>query len=196
MKLLAKIGLWGFLVGATASALYADPAGGWLSPNGVSGSTPGVTASPKDSAAVGAASALSPADLQARVHLLHDQTRADARHVQYLQQIARKEKDVIKLNCVNDKLVQIKPQMNLGDAAESQMDGANDAARITAFETMAQSAENVRRLREEADQCIGEPITQGSESSNSFTGPKAPDDPTKGFGNNPIEPPGYASPFN
>jgi hypothetical protein len=196
MKLLVKIGLWGFFVGATASALYADPAGGWLSPNGVSGSTPGVTASPKDSPAVGAASALSPADLQARVHVLHDQTRADARHVQYLQQIARKEKDVIKLNCVNDKLVQIKPQMNLGDAAESQMDGANDAARITAFETVAQSAENVRRLREEADQCIGEPITQGSESSNSFTGPKAPDDPAKGFGNNPIEPPGYASPFN
>ncbi len=196
MKLLPKIGLWGFLVGATASALYADPAGGWLSPNGVGGSTPGVTTNQTDPATASAASALSPADLQARVHLLHDQTRTDARHVQYLQQIARKEKDVIKLNCVNDKLVQIKPQMNLADAAESQMDGANDAARIAAFETVAQSAENVRRLREEADQCIGEPITQGSESSNSFTGPKAPDDPTKGFGNNPIEPPGYASPFN
>ena len=196
MKLLAKLALLGSLVGATATAIYADPAGGWLSPNGVGGSTPGTSPNPAAAPEPGAASSMSPADLQARVHLLHDQIRADARHVQYLQQIARKEKDVIKLNCVNDKLVQIKPQMNLGDAAESQLDGSNDAARISAFDTVAASADSVRRLREEADQCIGEPIIQGSESSNSFTGPQAPDDPTKGFGGNPIEPPGYASPFN
>jgi hypothetical protein len=197
MKLLAKIGLWGFLAGGTASALYADPAGGWLSPNGVGTSTPGAAPDPNAAVHVDAASALSPADLQARVHLLREQTRADARHVQYLQQIARKEKDVIKLNCVNDKLVQIKPEMNLADSAESQLGAANDAARIAAFDAVAQSADSVRRLREEADQCIGEPITQGgSESSNSFTGPTAPDDPTKGLGGGQIEPPGYASPFN
>lgn len=196
MNLLAKIGLWGSLVGATGSALYADPAGGWLSPNGVSGSVAGPAAEPTGAARADLTATLSPADLQARVLLLHEQTRADSRHVQYLQQIARKEKDVIKLNCVNDKLVQIKPQMNVADAAESQLSSA-DAGRMAVFDNIAQAAENIRRLREEADQCIGESITQGgSESSNSFTGPTAPDDPTKGFTGNQLEPPSYASPFN
>jgi hypothetical protein len=195
MNLLAKIGFWGFLVGATATALYADPAGGWLSPNGVSGGVSS-TVNPSGAVRTDLMRNLSPVDMQLRVHQLHDQTRADARHVQYLQQIARKEKDVIKLNCVNDKLVQIKPQMNLADAAESELEGSMDASRMGLFDSVAQAAENIRRLREEADQCIGEPITQGGESSNSFTGPQAPDDPTKGFGGTPIEPPSYASPFN
>jgi hypothetical protein len=212
MNLLAKIGLLGVLAGGTATALYADPVGGWLSPNGVSGgpsptNTTGTASSTGTAAAggiasygatggaTGVAAVLPLAELQSRVHLLHEQTRGDARHMQHLQQIARKEKDIIKLNCVNDKLVQVKPQMNIADQAESELEGAQDAGRMAIFDTIAQAAENVRRLREEADQCIGEPILQGSESSNSFTGPQAPDDPTKGW-NNPIEPPGYASPYN
>jgi hypothetical protein len=201
MNLLAKIGIWGILAGGTASALYADPVGGWLSPNGVGG---GASATVTGSTQAGGGTAgaggvtmnLTLPDLQMRVRQFHDQTRADARHIQHLQQIARKEKDIIKLNCVNDKLVQVKPQMNIADAGEAELEGARDTERMTIFEGISQAAENVRRLREEADQCIGEPIAQGSESSNSFTGPQIPDDPTKGFGGGPIEPPVYASPFN
>jgi hypothetical protein len=139
---------------------------------------------------------LSPAEVQTRVGIFHEQTRSDARHVQHLQQVARKEKDVIKLNCVNDKLVQIKPQMNLVDAGESELEGSTDATRMGVFDSIAQAAESIRRLREEADQCIGEPVTSGGDSSNSFTGPTAPDDPTRGLPGNDIEPPAYASPFN
>ena len=199
MKLLAKIGIWGLLAGGTASALYAEPLGGWLSPNGVGGgaSMTGATntASGSVTGTVGATMNLSLADMQARAHQLHEQTRADARHIQHLQQMARKEKDIIKLNCVNDKLVQVKPQMNIADAAEAELESSRDTDRLVIFETVSQATENVRRLREEADQCIGEPLQLGSESSNSFTGPQAPDDPTKGFGTE-IEPPSYASPFN
>jgi len=196
MNLLAKIGMWGLVVGVSGSALHADPAGGWLSPNGVGAGPPTTTTPPAD-ATRAATAPMSPEDLQTRVHLLHEQTRGDARHVQYLQQIAKKEKDVIKLNCVNDKLVQIKPQMNMADAAEAELGSSVDATRMAAFDSVAQAAENVRRLREEADQCIGESITQGgSESSNSFTAPPAPDDPSKGLPGKELEPPGYASPFN
>jgi hypothetical protein len=202
MNLLAKIGLWSVLVGGTAGVLYAEPAGGWLSPNGTSAGVAGsaqvggtVTAGPGDaSGSVNASVSL--VDLQARVHLLHEQTRADSRHVQHLQQIARKEKDVIKLNCVNDKLVQLKPQLNLADLSEVELEAAGDGTRVGIFEGIIQSAENIRRLREEADQCIGEPIAQGGDSSNSFSGPHAPDDPTKGFNRPEIEPPAYASPYN
>lgn len=216
MNLLAKIGLCGLLAGATASALYADPVGGWLSPNGMRGgrSPAGAaslagTASPTGTASgaapsggAGAMMALSPADLQVRVRQLREQTRADARHIQHLQQVARKEKDIIKLNCVNDKLVQVKPQMNIADKARDELAvldepaDAKHADRMAIFEAIAEATENVRRLREEADQCIGEPIVKGGESSNMFTGPHAPDDPTKGFDDGPLEPPVYASPFS
>jgi hypothetical protein len=198
MKLIRKIGLWGLLVGGTGSALHADPAAGPPNPNGAGGSIPSTAGAPLDpSAAHQEATPQSAAALQPRVQLLHEQMRGDARHVMYLQQIAKKEKDVIKLNCVNDKLVQIKPQMNLADASEGEMNSVADAARMSAFDNVVQVAANVRRLREEADQCIGEPITfGGGESSNSFTGPHAPDDPTKGLPGNQIEPPAYASPYN
>jgi hypothetical protein len=197
MNLLMKIGLWGLLLGASGSVLHADPAGGWLSPSGVSGTSPTTTTVDPTSARPGMTAPASAEDLQSRVHLLHEQTRTDARHVQYLQQIAKKEKDVIKLNCVNDKLVQIKPQMNLADTSEIELNSASDVARMTAFDSIARVAESIHHLREEADQCIGEAITQGgSESSNSFTAPPTPDDPTKGFSGPQIEAPSYASPFN
>jgi hypothetical protein len=195
MNLLGKVGLWGLLVGATGTGLSAEPSGGWLSPNGPSGApTVNPATAPADPAHP--AVVLSGPDVQVRVHQLHETTRADARHVQHLQQIARREKDVIKLNCVNDKLVQIKPEQNIVDAAAAELEGTADANRMAVFGNVAAAAENVRRLREEADQCIGESVTQGGESSNSFTGPQAPDDPTKGFNDTPIEPPGYASPFD
>jgi len=193
MNSLAKIGLYGLLAGGTASALYADPVGGWLSPNGVGGATTTTVTPGRDP--TGVLMVLSLADLQVRVHTLHEQTHADARHIQHLQQIARREKDIIKLNCVNDKLVQVKPQMNLADAGEAELGVSSDANRMAVFDTISQAAEGVRRLREEADQCIGEPVTS-SDSSNSFTAPQMPDDPSKGFGGGGIEPPSYASPFD
>jgi hypothetical protein len=199
MNLLAKLGLFGLLVGGTASVLYADPVGGWLSPNGpngVSGGAGTTGTGTTGSVQVGAPMTLSLADLQNRAKQLHGQIRADARHVQHLQQIARKQKDIIKLNCVNDKLVQIKPQMNLADSGRAELEGSTATTRMAIFDSISQAAENVRQLREEADQCSGEPVMQGGESSNSFTGPQAPDDPTKGFPGEPLEPPGYASPYN
>jgi hypothetical protein len=194
MKLLVKIGLLGLIGGATATAVHGDPPGGWVSPNGLSGGASSTSVS--GNAAVDLRGTLPAADVRARVQLLHEQLRADARHIQHLQQIARQEKDVIKLNCVNDKLVQAKPEMNIADGKEQELESAGDADRMMVFDAIGQVADNLRRLREEADQCIGEPITfSGGESSNSFTGPTSPDDPTKGLNGHPIEPPAYASPY-
>src|SRR5262249_17734511 len=41
-----------------------------------------------------------------------------------LQEIARREKDVIKLNCVNDKLLQLKQLLNIADQANNNMQEA------------------------------------------------------------------------
>lgn len=192
MKLLVKIGLTSLLAGATAGVVYGDPPGGWLSPNGL---TAGST-SPAANGAVDMRGSMGSVDLRIRIQILREQMRGDARHIQHLQQVARNEKNVIKLNCVNDKLVQVKPQMNIADLNEAEVEAAGDRERGSLFNAVASAAEGVRRLREEAEQCIGEMVNFGSESSNSFTGPRVPDDPTRGFGGGGIEPPSYASPFN
>lgn len=214
MKLLAKLGFLGLFLGlglglglGGATVVYGDPPGGPSGPSGQNGSTDPISPSGLSGgasatgvsghAAVDLRGTLPAADVRARVQIFHDQIRADARHIQHLQQVARQEKDVIKLNCVNDKLVQAKPQMNIADTKEVELESAGDAERMAVFEVIAQAADSLRRLREESDQCIGEPITfSGGESSNSFTAPTATDNPTAGFGNHPIEPPAYASPFN
>lgn len=222
MKLLTKIGMLSLLAGGTATAVHGDPVGGWLSPNGQTGRSMGTAApivvaqadpaAPSGvtvSSSVGGSANLGPGstggsaaytislgELQGRVKTMHDQTRADSRHIAHLQLLARKEKDVIKLNCVNDKLVQVKPQMNIADAAEAELESVGDSDRGAVFTQIVEAAENVHRLREEADQCIGEPIGNQNESFNSYTHPEIPDDPTKGFVGNEVEPPGYASPYN
>ena len=135
MKLLAKAGLLCLLTGAAATVVYGDPAGGWLSPNGLSGGASSTTAN--GSAAVDVRGNLPLVDVRVRVQVLHEQTRSDARHIQHLQQLARQEKDVIKLNCVNDKLVQAKPQMNIVDAKQAELESAGDAERMAVFEVIA-----------------------------------------------------------
>ena len=118
------------------------------------------------------------------------------RHVKILQASARRDKDVIRLNCVNDKLVQIKPQMNIFDQAIRAVENSSESDdRAALFADVSGASENIRRLREEADQCIGEP-TLSTESRSGFTGPDIPDDPYGDPFSPPIEPPGYASPFN
>jgi hypothetical protein len=166
VKSLSKLGIVA-LLGAGAAGLYAAPTG------------LGGDASP---------------DLQAsisRAQSVHAQALEDARHVQHLQQVARKEKDVIKLNCVNDKLVQIRPQLNMADRATGELNGGQKDALTQVIE----SGTAIHKLREAADQCIGEPVL-GDESTNSFTHPPI-NDPT---GTNPwttvFEPPAYASAVN
>lgn len=179
MKLLAKVGVFSML-GIALS--YGQPAG-------------------TDDAAkpvVKAEANLSFADMLSQAQAVREQILADFRHVKYLQETARKDKDVIKLNCVNDKLVQMKPQMNISDTAQASLAAAGEAGgeRASLFAEVTISGENIRRLREEADQCIGEP-TLATESQSGFTGPAAPDSPyTEEPFDTGIEPPGYASPYN
>lgn len=127
---------------------------------------------------------------------LQGESRQDLRTVLHLQELARKQKDVIKLNCVNEMLVQIKPQMNLLDEARTALPTTQDPTK--SFEDVQKAANSVRQLAEQAAQCVGEPES-GNESSNSYTHPDIPDDPFQGpdpFTTGPVEPPGYASPFS
>ncbi len=167
MKLLAKFGLTALLGGLGATALYADSSG-MLSAD--------VEAAVKDGQAI------------------HVAILADAEHVQQLRQLAHSEKDVIKLNCVNDKLVQLKPQVNIADQSQSEIPGSPDVAAV--LTRLREAADNIRHLRESADACVGKVGLAGEGSSNSFTAPTGIYDPTA---TNPwgatLEPPVYASPI-
>jgi len=68
--------------------------------------TPGTTTEGEGSAAVSTSDTsdtLTVADMQTQSLGMNEKVAADARHVVYLREIARKERDVIKLTCINDR---------------------------------------------------------------------------------------------
>jgi glucose/arabinose dehydrogenase len=125
---------------------------------------------------------------------LRKQVQLDLRHVLHLQAAARKQKDIIKLTCVNDKLIAMKPLANRFDMLYRELSGLlldASSERFAVYQNVATGADAVNKLRKEADQCAGETET-------GFTAPDLPLDPTKGdpFGDDGVEPPGYASPYS
>src|SRR5438045_7513795 len=77
-----------------------------------------------------------------------------------LQEIARRQKDVIRLNCVNDKLLQLKQLQNIGDQAHNNMQEAivrgDEDARYHEFGRITIAYQQAQVLSSEADNCIGE----------------------------------------
>lgn len=76
---------------------------------------------------------------------------------------ARNEKDIIKLNCVNDKLLQVKGNLNLAEQflnalnlAAAKMD---NSARQHEFSKIAITHQKVVILEQEAEACVGEEIS-------------------------------------
>ena len=131
---------------------------------------------------------------------LQTQMDQDLVHVGRLQAKARKDKDVIKLNCVNDKMVQMKARLNLADEDRAQITDALTLGNGRApdlFAAYSKSASDVRKLREDADVCVGVGPDYVGNSKLNVSNPAMPDDPTA---SNPfddaIEAPAYASPYS
>ena len=103
--------------------------------------------------------------------------------MKHAQALARAENDVIKLNCVNDKLVQAKALLNIIDAG-------NDQGPVLRQDTV-----QLHELRIAADGCAGRrQVNEGS--TNSFSGPEGASEPNpdwNGWGNT-FEPGTNASP--
>jgi hypothetical protein len=141
------------------------------------------------------ASVLSAEEMNQLAQSMRGQVRKDIQRVQYLQEIARKEKDVIKLGCVNDKFIALKAEANIFDAAHTELIGRlGGDDRVSAYEATSKAAIAVHKAREEADACIGN--KEMSTDSSDFRAPVLLDDPTTGMPFDiPVEPPGFASPF-
>jgi hypothetical protein len=124
----------------------------------------------------------------------------DGKRVEELKIEARKQKDVIKLNCINDKLLQIKQLLNILEDGMSKLSLAiaegNDGERYHRYTVIKISGEKIAGLRDEAEACVGEEISYLGPLSVDVDQPDVPDDPTDDdpWGD-PVDPPGYASPF-
>ena len=129
------------------------------------------------------------------------QMSAGQREILHLREVAKKNKDVIKLNCINDKLVELKAQQNVADGYAHELTTALDSnsdERFAAYASFDSTITQINVLTEQARACIGEPELYKQESGVEVEKPEIPDDPTVNpFGTElDVEPPAYASPFD
>jgi hypothetical protein len=180
-----------------ASALLVGVSGTLLAQPGA----PGAGDSGADVVKGAKAAVLSPAEMAERAAQLGAQSQDNLRATLELRLVARKDKDIIRLNCVNDKLLQMKALMNTLEIANEDLKsavGAQDQeALVHHYTQVTLSAENIKSLRQEANGCAGESSSYTGANTIEVTGPHIPDDPTSDpFGSGESEPPAYASPFN
>lgn len=107
---------------------------------------------------------------------------------------ARNTKDVVKLNCVNEKLTQIKGLLRISEQADVSMQEAIAKAEKQAseheFTKVMIARQKVEQLRAEAEECIGQLAFRTDENQTvEVEEPEGlPDDPT-----NPPPPPAIDS---
>jgi hypothetical protein len=145
---------------------------------------------------------LSPQQTVTEAHDYQTKMRATQLRVEKLVDTARKQKDVIKLNCVNDKMVRIRGHMTVADQTMASLDtaiGRNDGgARQHEFTRLIILFQKVQVLGTEAENCIGEDVSYvGDTKVEVEIDPNIPDDdPTQPLLPVPdVNRPPEASPF-
>jgi hypothetical protein len=177
MKSLRNLAIGALLIAGTGTLLVAGPD---------DSDAPDVTAPAMKMGSISAADMTVQADVM--VTNMHDMLR----HVTQLREKASREKDILKLNCINDKLVPMKGEVNLGDTMRHSLEqaiGSNDeSGRYAAYADLT-----VRR--DQADACVGDALTYIGSTDVQVTGPANPLYPPEP-GENEVEPPTYRSPFD
>src|SRR5688572_10106830 len=100
------------------------------------------------------------AEMSESIIVSEQQIHADGRQMMHLKEVASRQKDVIKLTCLNDKLIQYKAQVNIWDSGKVTFQSAttkSDADRETAYASLMVTANAVRDLRDQSNACVGEP---------------------------------------
>jgi hypothetical protein len=104
------------------------------------------------------------------------------KHIVELQEVARKNKDVIRLNCVNDKLLQVKQLLNIADVANTNLEEAlarnDEEGRYHEFGRITIAYQQVQVLNAEAETCVGEDLSFLGPTQVTVEQPEEPDDPT------------------
>ena len=151
---------------------------------------------------------LSPKEMRINSEKLINDMKAMLERVIAVQQVARKQKDVIRLNCVNDRLLQVKKLLNIAEASRNDMIEAiaaeNERERYHQYSKVKISHEKVTVLRDEAEACVGEELIFIGPTQVDVDKPDLPDDPTRddpfiltddAIEGDGLERPAFASPY-
>jgi hypothetical protein len=89
-----------------------------------------------------------------------DQMSKQAAAVEKLALLARSEKDIVRLNCVSEKLAQVRGLVRVSQQAETELresDARRDKNQTQhAFNKVQIAARKVGQLNQEAEQCVGQ----------------------------------------
>lgn len=154
-------------------------------------------------ASAGVEAKIDPAEMSSRASGSVAEMESIQGRLTQLQQQARESRDIIKLNCVNDKLLQVKQLLNIADSARASLGeaiaGHNEGDRYHQYTVITVSSEKARGLRDEAEACIGEELVFSGRASIDVDAPDIADDPTRtdpfALASFDIERPSYATPF-
>ena len=166
--------------------------------------TPGTkTASaPPPSTGVPSVREPSPAQMRKEAEESAQEMKGAVKKILGLIEKARAARDIVLLNCLNEKLTQMKALVRVSDQAnlnlqeflaKDQVEGAVHERRKIAL-----ADEKVKGLLGEAESCLGENGSGGGKTTISVTKPEYPGDPThldQPDGSDLETPPG-ASPYN
>jgi hypothetical protein len=113
---------------------------------------------------------------------------------------ARKQKDVIRLNCVMDKLVQVKVNMNIGDQALQKLQEAvarrDEGASLHEYTRITIVNQKVQVLQNEGQTCVGAELNYIGATRVEVEAPELPEGVTDpSLEPPPLERPPYASPY-
>jgi hypothetical protein len=180
----------GLAVTVAAGSLLAQPADD-------AGKTPDVTI-PMEKQVT-----LSPKEMLVKAESMIEEMKQMLERVLAIQQTARKQKDVIRLNCVNDRLLQVKKLLNIAEASRNDLVEAiaadSETERYHQYTKVTVSHERVGVLRDEAEACVGEELIFLGPTEVVVDRPPIVDDPTRNdpfdLGGGDIERPAFASPF-
>ncbi|MBE7450850.1 MAG: hypothetical protein HS111_18740 [Kofleriaceae bacterium] len=154
---------------------------------------------------------LSPREMTARGETMIKEMEGFHTGVLAAQAQAKKAKDVIKLNCVNESLLAVKQLLNIAEAAQTELKeaiaGGLREEQIHEYGKITIAHERASAARTESQNCIGEDLHFVGKNDVTVDGPAIPHDPTKDGdlgqddGEDPfdddvdLEDPAYASPF-
>jgi hypothetical protein len=190
MKSLLKFGVGGLLIAGMGSLIYAAPGD---DDNGVSADVSITTPGAKQMQ-------LSPAEMTMASDEAIENVRGMLRHVTQLREKAQREKDIIKLNCVNDKLVLLKGTANIAEedhhAVEIAISNSDEKGRYTAYGDLIVNHDKAKDLRDAADACVGDALTYIGKTDVQVTGPSNPIVPGDHVFDPGIEPPTYRTPWD
>ena len=145
-----KVGVGLFLLSGAVLAQPGSPPGPWMPPPGQ-----GATSVP----APGARPTLSPDELLKAGTEYRKTMASVANDIEKLLNEARKQKDLIKVNCLSDKLIQARAILNVADKSFKDMQEAirrnNEGLAFDQYARIAILNQNVQVLTIEADNCIG-----------------------------------------